>query len=81
MLNLCLITAVVFAAVAAFVAFTLRQDRAMQAVRDEAFDRWIAARGHEAALHEGSATVVVIGTASLPPAGGAERALPDGSPR
>jgi hypothetical protein len=71
----------VVAAVVAFIAVTVLRDRSAQAVRDAAFDRWVAARGHEAPLLEGSAAVVVIRAAPLPATAGVERALPDGSAR
>jgi hypothetical protein len=76
--NLMITGFAVVAAAIASIASTIHRDRARQAVHDAAFDRWVAARGHEAALHEGSATVVVIGAAPLPTPAVADRALSDG---
>ena len=56
-----------------FVARTLRQDKRRQAVLDERYEAWIAARGQEHSPLDG-ACVVVLGTVDAPRA-----ALTDGA--
>jgi CHASE2 domain-containing sensor protein len=83
MIALTLFGALVIAASVAFVVWTVRRDREAEAVRDAAFEAWLAARGQE---HELPVRVVVISagelTASvLPAAAEAPPALPEVSDR